>query len=102
VSKFLTCFVTAKRPRPTDSDYESEGDKDYDLEDSFIDDTEDEEENAEEEEDEDYVGLPDVNDQVDPELLKEDQWEASPEDAPEVLELLKEARDYLRNKNLQK
>jgi hypothetical protein len=100
VSKFLTCFITAKRPRPTDSDYESEGDKDYDLEDSFIDDTEDEEENAEEEEDEDYV--PDVNDQVDPELLKEDQWEASPEDAPEVLELLKEARDYLRNKNLQK
>lgn len=100
MSKFLTYFIIAKKPRRTDSDYESEGDKDYDLEDSFIDDTEDEEENAEEEEDEDYV--PDVNDQVDPELLKEDQWEASPEDAPEVLELLKEARDYLRNKKLQK
>jgi len=98
MSKFFTCFIIAKRPRRSDSDYESEGDKDYDLEDSFIDDTE--EENEEEEEDEDYV--PDVNDQVDPELLKEDQWEASPEDAPEVLELLKEARDYLRNKKLQK
>lgn len=88
-----------KRRRPSDEDYESEGDKDYDLEDSFIDDVEDEEEANEEEEDEDYV--PD-NNEVDPELLKEDQWKPSADDAPEVLELLKEARDYLRNKKLHK
>ncbi len=86
----------AKRRRTSDADYESEGDKEYDLEDSFIDD--DEDDIGEEEEDEDYV--PDKSELLDPELLKEDQWKATADDAPEVLELLKEARDYLRNKKL--
>lgn len=87
----------AKRRRTSDADYESEGDREYDLEDSWIDDSAEEEGN--DEEDEDYV--PD-NNEVDPELLKEEEWKATADDAPEVLELLKEARDYLRNKKLHK
>lgn len=86
----------AKKRRPSEADYESGGDKDYDLSDPFIDDSE--EDSIEDEDDEDYV--PDVNDEVDPDLLKDDQWKASAGDAPEVLELLKDARDYLRNKKL--
>lgn len=43
-----------------------------------------------------------INNDNDPELLNEDEWKASTEDTPEVLELLKEARDYLRNKKLHK
>lgn len=77
---------------------ESEGDNEYDLDDSFIDDSE--EEGLEEEEDEDYV--PERDEVPDPALLDEDQWKPSNDDAPEVLELLKEARDYLRNKKMQK
>ena len=41
-------------------------------------------------------------DNEDPELLDENQWKETNEDSPEVLELLKEARDYLRNKKLHK
>lgn len=93
-------MAAAKKKRAAKEDeYESEGENKYDLEDSFIDNTDEEEEDdevGEEEEDEDYVP------EVDPELLNEDQWKGNPDDAPEVLELLKEARDYLRNKKLHK
>lgn len=89
---------TAKRRRPSEADYESGGENEYDLSDPFIDDSEEDEENIEDEKDEDYV--PDVDDEIDQDLLKDDQWKASADDAPEVLELLKDARDYLRNKKL--
>lgn len=89
---------TAKTRRPSEADYESGGENEYDLGDPFIDDSEADEENIEDEKDEDYV--PDVDDEIDQDLLKDDQWKASADDAPEVLELLKDARDYLRNKKL--
>lgn len=91
-------FAKGKRRRTSDPDYESDGDNDYDLEDSFIDDEEETEEENEEE-DEDYVP---ENKEVDAELLKEEQWKPTSDDSPEVLELLQEARDYLRNKKLHK
>lgn len=65
----------------------------YDLEDSFIDDSCEEGDS----EDEDYK--PNQN-EISRDLLDENEWKASPDDSPEVLELLKEARDYLRNKKL--
>lgn len=98
IDPFIIQFDTAKRRRPADEDeYESEGENEYDLNDSFISDSDEEEEWGEE--DEEYK--PDEN-EIDPELLKEEAWKAKADDAPEVLELLKEARDYLRNKKLQK
>lgn len=62
------------------------------MSDPFISDEEAEEEVG----DEDAEYKPDEV-EVDPELLKEDQWTPKDDDAPEVLELLKEARDYLRH-----
>ena len=89
-----------KRPTKDDDEYESEGDNDYDLDDPFLDDSDDEDV-GEEEEDENYE--PNHEDlTVDPELMKEEHWNAKPDDTPEVLDLLKEARDYLRNKKLHK
>lgn len=92
----------AKRRRRDDDEYESPGENEYDLSDPFIDNSgeiEEEEEDKENSQDEDYI--PEDND-IDPELLNETQWRAAADDAPEVLQLLKEARDYLRNKKMQK
>lgn len=85
-----------KRRRKSNQEDESDNDNYYDLDDSFIDDAEDEE-SYEESEDEDYV--PDST-EMNQELLKEEAWKATADDTPEVLELLEEAKNYLRNKKL--
>lgn len=96
----LIYFLIAKRRRVAKADEEeSNGSNEYDLEDSFIDNSESEEESDADDLDEDYQPEPE---KIDQKLLKEEEWKEKQDDAPEVLELLKEARDYLRNKKLQK
>lgn len=90
------CYSAKRRRKADDGEYEPPGEDEYDLSDPFIDDSEKgEEEEEESTDDDDYV--PENN----ADLLNEDEWQESPGDAPEVLELLKEARDYLRNKKME-
>ena len=86
-----------RRRRKSNQEDESDNDNDYDLDDSFIDDDEDEEDDESEADDEDYV--PDST-EMSKELSKEEAWKPAVDDAPEVLELLEEAKNYLRNKKL--
>jgi len=86
-----------KRRRKSNEEDESDGENDYDLDDPFIDDEEDEEEDDQDNEDEDYI--PDSS-EINQELLKEEKWKPANGDPQEVLELLEEAKNYLRNKRL--
>jgi len=85
-----------KRRRKSDKEDES-GEDDYDLEDSFINDEENRVDEESDVEDEDYV--PDST-EINRELLKEAEWKPTEDDTPEVLELLEDAKNYLRNKKL--
>lgn len=104
----FTRVRSAKRRRKANEDeYEPPGENGYDLSDPFIDDSEpDEEEESEEKEDEDYVPEnnkdDDDGDGDDEQLNNEEEWQEAADDPPEVLQLLKEARDFLRNKAMQK
>ena len=98
---FSRVYIKVKRRRKAEDEYEPPGEDEYDLSDPFIDDSElDEEEEEESEEDDDYV--PDNDKDADREFNNEEEWQEAAEDAPEVLQLLAEARDFLRDKKMQK